>query len=97
MKALFSILAAGLLLCGCAGTRFNFDDARTVRVGMSEAEVRQIMGKPYMVVARPNDCVWVYSYANGLGAARSVSFVLADGKVIEVPKIPESFGGGKTE
>lgn len=89
------LIAACLLagaLAGCAGTNFKYDNARQVKVGMTEAEVTQLMGRPYSVISTPNGQTWVWSHANGFtGSSRAVSFKFADGRVTEVPSIPESF------
>lgn len=89
-----ALVAASLLvlLAGCAGSDFSYDNARQVRVGMTEAEVTQLMGQPYSVASRGDEQMWVWSQANGFtGASRAVSFKMKDGKVVEVPQIPESF------
>lgn len=43
-----ALVAASMLalLAGCAGTDFTYDNARKVRVGMTEAEVARLMGPP---------------------------------------------------
>ena len=91
----FSFAAAAVLalvLSGCAGTSFSYDDARKVQVGMTEEQVTQIMGPPYSVVSRADGQMWIWSHANGMtGASRVVSFRMVDGKVVEVPTIPTSF------
>ena len=80
------------VLSGCAGTSFSFDQARNVEVGMTEAEVISIMGSPSSVFSRGDHQMWVWSYANGLtGTSRAVSFKMVDGKVAELPAIPNSF------
>lgn len=87
-----SILVFAAALSACAGTKFSYEQARRVQVGMSEQEVVSIMGKPYSVVSRPEGQVWVWSYANGMsGRSRAVSFIMKDGKVAQAPSIPESF------
>jgi len=91
VKTILVSLAAVLLLCGCAGTYFTFDKAREVKAGMTEDELQKIMGRPYMVSSVGSREIWVYTFATGFGSARSVSYVLTDGKVIETPKIPASF------
>lgn len=91
MKTLLSIFVAAVLLCGCAGTYFTFDKAKQVQVGMTEAQVETILGSPYMITSGKDGCRWIYSYADGFGTARSISFVLVDGKVSEVPAIPDRF------
>jgi len=58
---------------------------------MTESELHQLMGKPNVVTSSGDHVRWIYSFATGLGDARSVSFGLTDGKVTEVPSIPESF------
>lgn len=84
----FVVMAA---LAGCAGTNFSYDQARRVQLGMTEAEVMQVMGRPYSVVSRPDGQMWIWSRANAFGSAKVVSFRLKDGKVVEVPDIPDSF------
>lgn len=94
MKLSTALAGIGLAcaLVGCAGTRFSFDAARKVTPGMTEAEVVNLMGKPYSVVARPDQQIWVWSQANGMtGSHQSVSIGFRDGKVITVPTIPDSF------
>ena len=81
-----------IVLSGCAGTSFSYDDARKVQVGMTEDQVTQIMGPPYSVVSRADGQMWVWSHANGMtGASRVISFKILDGKVVEIPPIPTSF------
>ncbi len=81
-----------IVLSGCAGTSFSYDDARKVQVGMTEDQVTQIMGPPYSVVSRADGQMWVWSHANGMtGASRVISFKMLDGKVVEIPPIPTSF------
>lgn len=91
MRTLVALLFAATVLAGCAGTPFRFSDARQVRVGWTEAELTALLGRPYMVTARGNDQMWVWSQANFLGDARVVSFTLRDGRVAAVPTIPASF------
>lgn len=85
------LAAAAMLLVACAGTNFDFAAARQVKPGMSEAELTALMGRPYSVVSRGDSQTWIWSHATGFGAAKSISFMFRDGKVVEVPKIPDSF------
>lgn len=81
-----------LAIAGCAGTNFSYDNARRIKVGMTEAEVTQIMGQPYSVVSTANGQSWIWSHANGFsGSSRIVSFRFVDGRVAEIPSIPASF------
>ena len=60
----------------CAGTKFSFDDARRVQVGMTKAQLQEILfGAPTAVVAKGDQVVWVWSYADAFTGSRSVSFV----------------------
>lgn len=81
-----------LAIAGCAGTNFSYDNARRIKIGMTEAEVIQIMGQPYSVVSTADGQSWIWSHANGFsGSSRTISFRLVDGRVTEVPNIPASF------
>lgn len=92
MKNHFGALLAAIILTGCAGTPIDWNQARTVKPGMTAAELQKIMGAPYMVTTRGDQTIWVYSQANGFtGTHRSVSFVLKDQNVVGIPTIPESF------
>jgi len=80
-----------LLIAGCIGTNFSFDNARRIHIGMTSEEVQRIMGKPFMVSTTATNEIWVYSYASGFGAVKSVSYMFDRNKVKEVPLIPDSF------
>lgn len=89
---LITIGLAVALLSACAGSRFSYPNARKVEVGMTEAEITQLMGPPYEVISRENEQIWIWSYANGMtGRSQSVSFIMKDGRVIKTPVIPKSF------
>lgn len=91
MVGLLIVLAA----CGqhrIAGTAFEWDNAQRVTVGMTEAEVVALIGKPNSVSTAGNVQVWgwVYSYATfGAVNSRHVSFSFKDGKVSAVPNLTQ--------
>ena len=96
MKRFYFLVLGCLLLTACAtaGTKFDFYQARQLKVGMTEQEVTQIMGKPMSVTARGPDQIWVWSYAKAVAFSidsQSVSVIFRDHRVIEVPTIPDSF------
>lgn len=92
MKRIVTITAVCLALTGCAGTKFNFADARRVETGMTQQQVHSIMGRPYSVTSRDGKEIWVWSYANGMtGAHQSISFIFKNGVVESTPAIPDSF------
>jgi hypothetical protein len=92
MRKIVIVAALAAIIAGCAGTKFSFDRARQVTVGMSEAEVITLMGNPYSVSTLGDKELWIWSYANGVsGGSRTISFLLNDGRVVETPNIPKSF------
>jgi hypothetical protein len=93
MKKLVLMSLAALVLSACAvGTPINWNKARQVQVGMTEAQVVALMGRPYMVASRPEGQRWVWSLGTSFGGAESMSITMKEGKVVEVPPIPASFG-----
>lgn len=92
MKKLITVVFVALIVSGCAGTPINMSRARMIKVGMTEAEVTGLMGKPYSITTRGDDQIWVWANANGLtGAHTALSYIMRDGKVTSVPTIPSSF------
>lgn len=92
MRHTFAALLAAIALTACAGTAFNWNQARAIKEGMTAEELQKIMGEPYMVTTRGDETIWVYSQANGFtGSHKSVTFVLKDQKVVGLPTIPSSF------
>lgn len=94
MKKLVLIFAALAFLTGCAtaGRQVNWDNARKVKVGMSEPEVTALMGSPYMVSSRDSGQRWIWTYVNGwTGAVSTMTVDWKEGKVVSVPAIPSSF------
>jgi hypothetical protein len=87
MGRIATLLAAALLLAACAGTRFEWSQAKKVQIGTTEAELMELLGKPYLIRTRNDVQVWVWSYADGLGGRGVVSFELKDGRVTVVPNM----------
>jgi len=85
------LFVAPLFLAACAGTPIDWSKARDVTPGMTEQQLTDRMGAPYMVSTRGADQIWIYSYADAFSGTKSVSFVMQNGKVIGVPTIPQSF------
>lgn len=85
MRTLALILA--LSLTGCAGTPFDWQDAKAVRIGSTQAELVSLLGKPYMVKTAANgEQTWIWSYS-GLDGTKLVAYGLKDGRVTVVPTI----------
>ena len=83
MQAGVRALCVGLalMLCACAGTNFDWEDAERIKPGMTEAEVVSILGSPYSRAQEGRVTVLTWSYADAFGGGRAVSFRLVDGKV----------------
>lgn len=86
------ILGAALMLAGCVSMGTNFDAAAVskLQVGMTKAEVIQMLGKPNQVITNSDGTerlVWVHSTGSMMGAkARSVGLPFgADGRLTDVP------------
>lgn len=92
MKNLILVAVVVASLAGCAGTNFNWNNARQIKEGMSEQQVLTLLGKPNMTTSTPNGLIYVWSFANGFtGTARSVSVIMKDGVVVSAPSIPDSY------
>lgn len=90
-KRIAIIIFLVLFIASCAGTPFNWDDARKITPGMNEQQLTDLMGRPYSVTARGDKQIWVWVFTDAFMASKSVSVVMQDGKVIEAPPIPASF------
>lgn len=92
MKKPLLATALAIVLSGCAGTSINWNDARQLRAGMTEAEVTELVGRPYAVTSRGQDQIWIWSHANGMtGSSQSMSVVMRGGRLVDAPTIPEAF------
>lgn len=84
-------LGAALMLAACVSMGTNYDPAAVNRlVGMTKAEVTQLLGQPNQVI-RNSDAskrlIWVHSTGSMLGAnARSIGLPFgSDGKLTDLP------------
>lgn len=88
----YHVAFAALLLAGCVSMGTDYDAAAVdrLRVGMTKAEVIQMLGQPNQVITNSDGSerlVWVHSTGSMLGAnARSVGLPFSpDGKLTDVP------------
>lgn len=91
---LLGLACALALVVGCAGSYFNWSQARQVKQGMTTAEVTQIMGKPMIVQTLGTDgkkLKYIWAYGTGLGSGGSFTIIFEDGKATQVPVIPDEF------
>lgn len=90
-KLLITILVS--LLTACAGSgAIKWDSARQIKIGMTEKEATNLMGMPYQVQVVGDYDRWVWVNVVAFGGAEKMSASFKDGIVVEVPRIPESFG-----
>ncbi|MFJ7886424.1 outer membrane protein assembly factor BamE [Pseudomonas sp. NPDC096917] len=87
----FILGAIIVALAGCAGTPFTFGQASKVKIGMTEDQLYEIMGNPYMTVSKDEGQTWVYTHATAFSGAKSISFETKNGVVSKVPYIPKDF------
>jgi len=92
MRRIYVVIAA-LLLSGCVsmGTNYDAEAVDRLRVGMTKAEVVQMLGQPNQVITNSDGTerlIWVHSTGSAFGAnARSVGLPFGtDGKLTDVPK-----------
>jgi hypothetical protein len=87
MKRTVLPLIFTLAVTGCA--TFSTDDYNLpVHVGMTERQLTDAVGKPQVVTQRSDGSqVWVYSFNLGVDA-KSASYLVKDGKVVEVLSAP---------
>ncbi len=89
------ILAFALMLSACSmggSGSIKWDDARQLRVGMTESELTAKMGTPYSVTSKSDGTeIWVWVNVDLLMGTQTMSVIIKDGKVVTVPKIPDSF------
>ena len=72
-----------LLLAGCAGTPFRWQDVDRVHDGMTEPQVVAILGPPDSRSQVNNRLTLVWVHVNPLTTrVRSVGFTLVDGRVV---------------
>ncbi|HUL54751.1 MAG TPA: lipoprotein [Opitutaceae bacterium] len=87
MKRTVPALLLALILTGCASVTTE-DYNLPVRVGMTERQLTDALGKPDLVTQKPDGSQnWVYSFDIGVDA-KSATYVVKDGVVVEVPSTP---------
>ena len=100
IKQLAMTLAAGLVLAGCASTSIsrlvNRSNLDKLQVGMAQADVRDLMGKPYKTKSYPIGQVWYYDTGlrrdeHGVHHETLTPLFFEDGKLVkwEKPEILE--------
>ena len=92
MKHILASLALAITFIGCAGSDFEWDRVRQVKLGMTEQEVTALLGPPTAVGASSGGVKWAWVHVNTLaGSSRTVSVVFREGVVVSVPPLPDSF------
>ena len=84
-RRLCILIALASALAACVATPFEWENAKHVRLGMTEAELRALMGRPNKIEIKDDIQRWVWSYATPSKTIRSVAFELRDGVVTAIP------------
>lgn len=85
-------LCAAIFLAACAGTAFEWDQARKIKEGMTASEVTALVGTPNNVRAQGDTTRYVWVYVNSFSGTRTLVVDFdKDGRVIKAPPIPDSF------
>lgn len=85
-----SIIASVILLTAsaCAGTPIDWDEARTLKNGMTEAQVLERLGYPYQVATKPDGSeVWVWVFTDPTMSTEVLSIIMHGGKIETMPRI----------
>lgn len=86
-----AVLCAALAGCAASGSKFEWDTASRVKVGMTESELIATMGgRPNAITTQGNVQRWSWIYVNASlleVGSRRVSFGLTDGRVTGVPNL----------
>ena len=85
----------GAIGCATSGTHFEWQDVERLRPGMSERDVVAILGRPYMVATGTDGTdtlTWSWASASAFGgvSSRAVSLRFEDGKLLAIPRTPDS-------
>jgi outer membrane protein assembly factor BamE (lipoprotein component of BamABCDE complex) len=93
MKRFAALAISAMLVTACAGSgNIDWNNARKLKVGMTEAEITTQLGKPYSVTSKSDGTqVWVWVNVNMMAGTKSLSVIMQGGKAIQVPPIPDSF------
>jgi hypothetical protein len=90
-KLLITLLTLALTACAGSGS-IKWDDARQIKIGMTGKEVTKLMGTPYQIQGIGERDRWVWVNVVAFGGAEKMTAEFKDGVVVEVPRVPESFG-----
>ena len=99
MKKLITLILMGFILSGCfirphkldidQGNIINQENVGQLRIGMSEAEVRAIMGNPVLVnIFATNRLDYIYSFKPSYGEMRvtRVICIFQNGRLKEIQR-----------
>lgn len=92
MRRFILAIFAAATLAGCAGTKVDWSQARTLKAGMTRDEVRAAMGRPNSVASGAAGESWVWHHVNGFtGSSRTLAVLFRDGVLVQPPAIPDSY------
>lgn len=85
---IIAMIAPWAASCATSPTQSFWDRARQVTVGMTEAEVIALLGKPNEVLVVGKNITWKWSAFTVGGGYRWLSLPMREGKIAAVPALP---------
>jgi hypothetical protein len=93
MKKFVAVMAVSFLTA-CAGNSVVWNQARQLKVGMTEKEVTEVMGRPYQAggVDKEETYRWVWVDVDLKTGSQTISAEFKHGTVVSIPFIPDWYG-----
>ena len=89
---LVAALLAAAACAACAGSDFQWSQARQIQPGMTEDQVSSLMGPPTSKLTQSDGVTWNWAHLDPrVDSARAVSVGFRDGRVVYGAGVPESF------
>ena len=85
MRRAAIVLMLGLALSSCALTRSPADRIQQLKPGMTQDQVRAIMGAPYNMTVVGNQELWMWAWPSRYGNSTGHAATFIDGRLIEEP------------
>jgi hypothetical protein len=81
-----TVLLVAAVLSACAGGRdFSVENAAKISPGMTQDDVKAVMGEPLSVTNYGNKTIWTWARVSGFGGSKSATVTFVNGKVEDSP------------
>jgi hypothetical protein len=89
---LWIALSFSVTCAACAGSDFQWDQARQIQPGMTEDQVSALMGPPTAMRTQSGGVTWTWAHVDPrVDSARAVSVGFREGRVVYGAGVPQSF------